>query len=298
MHLQSYKESIKFFKKISYKSNEYYLRGKFVGVPVEKLPTRFAHTFLNEDLVIKQIHLENQQARNVLKEDAIVRFHPNNIDNKDFWVRCRQQFPLVSVCGNESKSIEEVNYQTLGLAKNIRFIEFLNETFEKSSQKLNLLEIGFGYGSLFFEVKDKCNYFGIDYIIPPSLRKHKNFIAIDKSGIPDYLIGYKFFDIVYSVNVLQHCSQQDRFNYFKEGYQALKTGGYFLFTENLMTEKNKDSRCWGFVDEKGRGYTNFFNQLTECDWDYELFNCVNEIGFKPVFYGIVDNFFVGIIKKN
>jgi len=111
------------------------------------------------------------------------------------------------------------------------------------------------------------------------------------------LLDEGYFDIVYSVNVLQHCSQFDRFNYFEQSHRALKKGGHMLFTLNLMTEKNKNDNCWGFVDEKGRGYTNFFNQLTECDWDYELYYMLDKIGFEPVSAAIGSNFYGGIIRK-
>jgi SAM-dependent methyltransferase len=293
----SYQASFNFFKYISYKTNEYYLKGKWVGAPIKKVPTKVVNTFTLEDLVLTVKEFENHQARTTVKKEAVERFHPNNINNKDFWVECRAQFPLVSVCGGDSKSIKNVNKQTLGMSKNLGLLPFLESLFENSKEKINLLEIGCGYGNLFFEIKDKCNYYGIDYVIHKPLKKYKNFIEIDKSGIPDYLLDEGFFDVVYSVNVLQHCSQKDRFDYFKQGYQALKTGGVFLFTEFLMTEKNKDDICWGIIDESGRGYTQFFNQLTECDWDYELFSELDKIGFKPIKCGLSSNMFMGIIQK-
>jgi len=174
---------------------------------------------------------------------------------------------------------------------------FLNKFIANSTEKPTILEIGFGYGNLFFEIKDKCNYIGIDYVVHKSLKKYKNFIEINESGIPDYLLNENYVDVLYCVNVLQHCSQKDRFKYFQQGYEALKPGGYFLFTEFIMTEKNKNDICWGVVDESGRGYTHFFNQLTECDWDYELYAELNKIGFEIIESVIGGNSLAMLIRK-
>lgn len=297
MEFATYKDSINFFKMISYKSDEYHLKGNFLGAPIKKVPTIQANTLVLENLVLEQKELENHRAITVVKKEAIERFHPNNIDNKDFWVECRNQFPLLSVCGGTCKSIKQVNKKTSTIPDIVGITKALDILISGSQEKLNLLEIGFGYGGLFFKLKDKCNYYGIDYIVHKSLKKYKNFIEIEKSGIPDFLLDEGYFDIVYSVNVLQHCSQLDRFNYFEQSHRALKQGGHMLFTLNLMTKKNKDDNCWGFIDEKGRGYTNFFNQLTECDWDYELYYMLSKIGFEPVSSAIGSNFFGAIIRK-
>jgi SAM-dependent methyltransferase len=297
VRLISHKASFEFFKDISYKTDQYYLNGKWLGAPIKKFPVKFANTFMLENLVVKQIDLGNNQARTIVKKEAIDRFHPNNINNKDFWVESRKHFPLLSICGSDCKSMKNVNQQTLKMSKDIGLFHFLNAILLNSKEKLNVLEIGFGYGNLFFEIKDICNYYGIDYVVHKSLKKYKNFIEINESGIPDYLLDEGFFNIIYCVNVLQHCSQKDRFKYFQQGYDALKSGGYFIFTEFLMTEQNKNDICWGVVDESGRGYTHFFNQLTECDWDYELRAKINKIGFEPVKRSIVGNNFCMIMKK-
>jgi SAM-dependent methyltransferase len=297
MKFNTYIESLDYLKSISYKSNEYYLRGDLIGASKKKMPTIFAHTFMGEGLVLKQIDLGNNIARSIVAKDAVERFHPNNINNKDFWIECRNKFPLLSVCGRETKSIKQANAATLKFSKDMGLYKYLNQLIDDSPTKLNLLEIGFGYGNLFFEIKDRCNYYGIDYIVHKSLKKYKNFIEIDKSGIPDYLLDEGYFDVVYSVNVLQHCSQKDRFQYFQQAHSALKKGGKFIFTQFLMTEKNKNENYWGLIDENGRGYTHFFNQLTECDWDYELFGELERIGFKPIHGNIGGNFFLMIIEK-
>jgi len=297
--MKTYTDVIKAIRFATLRRNEYYLRKKVAGISLK--PTIRVTTFHEENLVISDKLFNNGNHQSIVKKEAVERFHPNNINNKDFWVECRKHFPLLSVSGNYCKNIREVNESTLKMAKDLGLISLLdNLTSNKVvNEKLKLLEIGYGYGNLFCEIKDTYDYVGIDYIIPECLKEYSNFIEIEKSGIPDYLLDEGYFDVVYCVNVLQHCSQKDRFEYFEQAYRALNHGGYMFFTLNIMTDKNKNDSYWGIVDENNRGYLHFFDQLTECDWDYELFDHLNKIGFitNDKNIAIIDNFMIGVIFK-
>lgn len=306
---KNFKENIAFFKKVSLKKNEYFCKKKYGLIPNEnpypnnpenRIPINGLNTFHSEGLVekIEMYSDSNSFAKQILKEKAIERFHPNNINNKEFWVECRKNFPLVSVSGAPSKNIAEVNEKTMEIPLYTGILDAINTLIESSKTKLSMLEIGFGYGNMFFELKDKLNYTGIDYIVPNTLKKYKNFIEINQSGIPDYFLDENLFDIVYSVNVLQHCSQDDRFEYIRQAYRALKSGGHMIFTMFLITQGNKNGKYWGCVDNKGRAYTQFFNQLTECDWDWEFDSFVRKVGFTYERAEISGNFFTCILKKN
>ena len=233
----------------------------------------------------------------VVTKEAIKRFHPNNIDNRDFWFESRLRFPLLSVCGQESSNIIEANRNTLTLPQNNGFLDRIKQDIRLSDDKLNFLEIGFGYGNIFHEIGGECNYFGIDYIVPRGLKKNKNLIEITESGIPSQFLGKNIFDIVYSVNVFQHCSQEDRFKYITQSYDALKPGGILMFTQFVMTEENKNELYWGIVDEHGRGYTHFFNQLTECDREEEILRHIESVGFKVVGLNNWNHFYSFILEK-
>lgn len=296
---ESFWQSIEFLRNISQKTNEYYLKRGIIPNTKERIPNRGLNTFLQEDLILEEIPLDNNRMRSVVKQHAIDRFHPNKINNKDFWVASRMLFPYLSVCGAECKSIKEVNQQTLSMSKDFGLFQMLNELIEKNEadEPMNVLEIGCGYGNVFHEVKDKCTYHGIDYIIHKSLQKYKNFIEIDKSGIPDFFIGADILDVVYCVNVLQHCSQQDRFDYIRQASASLKNGGHMIFTMFMMTNANKNEPFWGVLDTQGRGYTQFFNQLTECDWDYEIFKLLAEVNLKVVKASMLYNGASFVVKK-
>jgi len=277
MKLNTFEESFNFYSKMKYGSEYRYKNGA----------TNMFHTLMEEDLVtdiniekietnFEGIKCERQSFIAVAKDEAIARFHPNFIDNKKFWEFSKKEFSLISVCGAPCSNYIEANKITLSLSKDLGTFTKLNSTLNPES---NVLEIGFGYGGVFKQIKDKCNYVGIDYTKPKFLKKYENLYAIDKSGIPDHLLKPDFYDVIYSINVLQHCSQHDRFEYFTQGYNVLKQGGFFIFSCNIMTPQNEKSRAWGIKDKQGRGYTIFFNQLTEVDSWSELKNLFNELGF-------------------
>jgi SAM-dependent methyltransferase len=288
-----FNHSFDYFDMCKYKSNEYAFHVEGFG----KASTRAINTFIIEELCEKVINFGNHLGLTIVKDEAVKRFHPNEIDNKAFWVRAHESFPLLSVCGGECKNIKEANQKTRELSTILNLYPFLLKLIEDSTKPLKIFEIGFGYGNVFNEIKDKCEYIGIDYVIPKSLKKYKNFIEIQKSGIPEYLWNEKYFNVIYSVNVLQHCSQKDRFDYFEQGYSALKPGGYFLFSCNLMTIENMNETYWGVKDKMGRGYLHFFNQLTETDFDSELFNYLHKLGYKPINSWLIGNIYSAIIQK-
>ena len=279
---ESFYDSLNHIKSISYKKNQYWIKKtalKDKNGNSKSIPTPWLHTFAPERLVVEEKPFNDKHSQIVVNKLAVERFHPNNINNKDFWVAARERFPLLSICGAECKNIEGANKNTLGIPFHNGFIEFLNICFAKSPEKLNFLEIGFGYGNLFHKIKDMCHYYGIDYVIPRSLKRYRNFYEIEQSGIPDFYLDENIMDIVYAVNVFQHCSQKDRFDYISQAYRALKPGGFLMFTEFLATEENLKEPCWGVIDESGRPYVHFFNQLTECDYETELKAHIQSVGF-------------------
>jgi len=276
MKFNDYKESFKYYKSIKSNRTEYFTKhNKFI------LHSTFdVEGLIDENIELPPIIVDNEKrvyVISVVKDDAVKRFHPNNINNKDFWKISKNEFSLISVCGTKSDNIADANKKTLDFSINVGLFNFLKSNIKKTD---NILEIGFGYGNVHKKIKNHCNYVGIDYTKPKFLRKFNNLHTIDISGIPENLKIDNYYDYIYSVNVLQHCSQKDRFEYFKQGYDVLKKDGYFIFSCNLMTDINKDGYCWGFKDSSGRGYTHFFNQLTECDYEDELKEYLYKLGFK------------------
>lgn len=269
---ETYKECVDFF--YENKKNEYEINFN------DGLISTHHGLLYEQNLYRDVIKLTPTRVKLIVNEHAVIRFHPNEIDNQKFWSYCKTKFPKFSVCGSKVKSIKECNKTTLEFTKSTGLYEILEKEINNSNKKLNMLEIGFGHGNVFFDLKDKVNYVGIDFHKIKSLNKYKRLMVIKESGIPDDIIIDNSLDIIYSINVLQHCSQKDRFSYISQAYDKLKPGGIFIGSCLLETADNSSSDVWGIEDGYGRKYCNFFNQLTEVDKEHEFVKHVKDTGFK------------------
>jgi hypothetical protein len=219
--------------------------------------------------------------KSVLRNKTLKRFHPNHINNKQFWSMAKTKYPLLSVCGCESKDIDDCNEQTLGSVLRCGALQHICDYF-KVNTFMNILEIGYGHGNLYYwldgHFNKKFSYTGIDYYKNERLENLDQFKIIEKSGIPDY-VSNDSLDIVYSYNVLQHCSQKDRNDYFMQSYSKLKSNGIFIGAMFMETDENTDKPYWGYEDVNGRKYCGFFNQFTEVDTMDEFKTIVTNIGY-------------------
>jgi SAM-dependent methyltransferase len=281
--ITSYKQFFAILNDVRYKTNEYFSHGNKLGQDVKKVPTGRLHFFREEGLVtgLKELECGKDVSAYVLEveDEAVERFHPNTINNKEFWQTAKENFPLLSVCGSPSSTIAEVNKNTLSLPTHFKFLHFIDSLISVSEESVNFLEIGFGHGNILNLLNDLLKYTGIDYTIPHHLKKYKNLLEIDVSGIPELIALENYYDVIYSCNVLQHCSQQDRFEYFEQAARVLKPGGHFLFSTFVWSEENKNEPYWGVRDSKNRYYTHFFSQLTEVDTDVEIQEKLYSLGF-------------------
>lgn len=278
--IQTYKDSIDYYYTHLEDDNEYQIvdpnlnDGDPISVHQNLLVTE------EDDLVVDIIPYSNGlQQKIIVNKKAVERFHPKNINNNLFWRYSRTRFPLFSVCGSPTRSIEECNKVTLLASKQEGLFTFLDNMINNSKEKLNVLEIGYGHGNVFQEINNRTNYIGIDFLKDPEFKDYDNLLEIKKSGIPRK-IKNNSLDVVYSVNVLQHCSQKDRFDYLKQGYDKLKPGGVFIGSCLIVTPTNKNDLVWGIEDSVGRKYCNFFKQLTEVDTIDELEYMVEVLGYK------------------
>lgn len=215
----------------------------------------------------------------VVTQSFIERMSPDNIDINNFWVMATSNFPLFSVAGGvqDFTTIEEVNKSTLDMARNLSTLENFYHYLIKDFDMV-ILEIGPGYGGFKNFVStlpstDK-NYYAID--VNP-LFQHERLFKCNGRNIPSEIPHN--LGIVYSINVFQHLSKSQRTSYYHDIYDRLIDGGCFIFGMFVITEFNKDWSVWGTKDEQGNYYTNFFNQLTKVDTEYELLNELKEIGF-------------------
>lgn len=215
--------------------------------------------------------------KKIIKQLDIEALSPDLIDNSFFWEYITDKFPLFSIskfpkCKNE----DEVNKANFNSAIWLGFYQKIENVLNKNKHA-KILEIGPGYGSLFYPINKKfnvCDYWAID--INP-LFYFEGLVKTEGTNIPNNVGGN--FDLIFAFNVFNHLSKKQRSQYYKNIYNSLKKGGKFLFTNFLTVKKEEEKMYWQFIDEKNNYYTSFFSQLTEVDEYIELANELNGIGF-------------------
>jgi len=260
------------------KENEYFLKvneNKFV-------PT--SRNFIDElvqnleDVVIGKVE-DRTFRRSIIPKEELYQFNPDNINNKKFWKDLHKKYKLVPICGGGNplpKNVNEANETNFKSAMIRGSIEAL-DGFISSKPTSKILEIGYGYGNVAMHITTKfkdSEYYGIDLV--KRMDFVENLYETDGWHIPAEIPKV---DIVYSVNVFQHLSQKQRWNYYEKCFDLLNDDGIMIVSSFIMTEENKDSYVWGLVDDEGRGYCHFFSQPTEVDYDTELKEKVTSLGF-------------------
>lgn len=158
---------------------------------------------------------------------------PDEIDCGEFWKEASEKFNGHPYCGgvkyDEPLSVKQINYfnQMLmvhtGCLNQLETIYSYSIYLKQELHDLNVLEIGYGLGSLYSifdrEPRFKTNYTGIDvYHHPQSIVPKEKTITYDGkdfSKLPDA----SNFDFVFCLNVLQHCSKsqiEKMYEYFSK----------------------------------------------------------------------------------
>lgn len=240
-----------------------------------RVPT-FSLILTEED---EKYFVQPEKGKPYYKKELIDKLSPDNIDICEFWEFVTEHFPLFSIAGGVQNisTIEQVKLLTHDMAVAFGVIKaVVDHTLQNDATKI--LEIGPGYGGFmdFIEENfDNLTYYAIDVnplFIHPRLYKTNGKSITTK--VPNGL------DIVYSMNVFQHLSKNQRSEYYKKIHKKLKKGGAFIFGMFVETVLNKDWENWGTKDENGRNYCNFFKQFTLVDREEELFEELQTIGFE------------------
>jgi SAM-dependent methyltransferase len=195
-------------------------------------------------------------------------------DEKDwasFWKLCKKYFPEESVNGATC-----IGDSMLGEYQHFYYItSILKSELENIPSNLPCLEIGCGNGGVGIGLlSDNVGYYGIDYaLVNPLLKNYPtHFIEIEQSGIPSDLM-LKTFNFVYSVNVFQHLTKQQKNDYFKQVYDCLEHGGKF-YVEFFMWNDVE----FGTTPREGFSAKFFATELIIETHD-EIVNMLNNVGF-------------------
>ena len=231
--------------------------------------------------------------RIIISNKLIERFNPNKIDNSYFWKCATKTFPLISI-GDNPPYLPNLGTGTLnGLHKPSGALGVLSALINNNPNS-KILEIGPGFGCIKNYIDEKYNiknYYAID--ICPHF-KFERLYKCDGKNIPIEIPNP--FDIVYSINVFQHLTREQKSSYYKQVDIILRPGGEFIFgtyvatKETLMTTfNNGKSFLFGMIDENGNPYCQFFNQFTPVDFLEDI-----ELEFETLDMEIVEK----IIKGN
>ena len=231
----------------------------------EEIRRELVQGFGFSDLQAYQRWVEQDRAKVVLTSEIIERLSPDNVDCRDFWRVCDELFTLDPVCnlaiepavGRLPYAIEtrtDANRMNLRFAKSFGITSFLEEN---AQQRLKVLEIGPGYGSLmnFVETHTNHEYTGVDVVprIPGIVE------ATAEGFIPEEVMKKDgaSFSYVVSSNVFQHLSSKQRKRYYEDVRALLVRGGLFIF--NLCVDTGKA----GYLrDAAGNAWCDHYGQFT------------------------------------
>ncbi len=208
---------------------------------------------------------------------------PEDFDWQEFWHDCKEEYPLHSVAG----SIHYHNPETIITLEHAqvpiqKFIAWRDRNVH-GGRKPKVLEIGFGFGGAADRfTANGFDYTGIDYVPSRDMSNvNGRFITIKESGIPKELINEgETFDVIYSENVFQHMTRQQRLDYYNQAYKVLRKGGIFhfdLFCKNAPTFR----KLYSVKEEKTLDYAcNFFGVHTYVPYRTEVAKALRSAGFK------------------
>lgn len=249
-------------------------KDKTLGLALFSNREKKKYVLSTEEVFGKNFKME----RIVMSEDAIQRFSPNNININEFWEKAVNAYPFLSISGYANvKNTNESNAATFyGLHSIFRGPDAVKHAWISNQDDFKILEIGPGYGGFYDWVKNLPNtkYYGID--VNP-LFECDTLYKCDGKNIPEQIPGE--LDVVYSFNVFQHLTKEQRTSYYRQIFLALKLGGIFTFATFIVTPNNFDGPWWQISDKDGNFYCVFFNQYTMVDRVEELKKELEDIGF-------------------
>ena len=199
-------------------------------------------------------------------QERIDLLSPDAIDCRAFWRVCDELFGTDPVCNvalaprvgalpYDIATPLDANRMNLRLAKSLGITAFLEET---AQQRLNVLEIGAGYGSLkhFIETQTNHNYVGVD-----AVPRIAGVLEVTADGLlPRDLVAQNQgkFSYVIATNVFQHLSERQRQQFTLDAQELLHDGGLFIF--NLTLDSGKAPAY--MRDASGKAWTDHYGQFT------------------------------------
>jgi len=274
-------EHFNFLKSI--KKDEYSIKEDFIDLPESKL--RIQQNLTSGAVILEEFRPECKLVEGswIVSDNVINHLSPDNLDSREFWKGAVETFPLFSIAGGPHtiKNKDEVNDATFGMHKDIGTLDWLVSDMTESDKDYKMLEIGPGYGNIFYPIIAKNglekHYYSID--VNP-LFWHDNMYQCDGRNIPEKIPNE--LDMVYSINVFQHLSKAQRLSYYQQVFKKLKRGGKFIVGTFCVTPTNIHQPIWGHRDEHGNFYAVFLGQYTEIERFESWVDILREVGFEII----------------
>lgn len=210
------------------------------------------------------------EKRKLVTPEDIALLSPNNIHNGDFWRVVEEVFGVDCVAATMYGKLD--SDKDLGSLRNLSLARtggMLNFVDEWRHLHCPVLEIGAGYGNFkyYCMLNTAFKYLGVD-VYPKS---HGIHAALPNGTLPPYILNEKGkFQIVYSSNVFQHLSKEQRSVYFQDIFDLMTEHGLFIF--NLTVHYHDPATCSdkARMSTDGRQYMCHYGQWTEVPFYPEL----------------------------
>ncbi len=201
-----------------------------------------------------------------LTVDLLQKLSPDSVDCRAFWKVCDDLFGHDPICnvasppkvGTLPYAVEtpmDANRLNLRFARSLGVLAFLDEN---AHERLKILEIGPGYGSIknYVETHTAYSYIGVDVVprIPEVVE------TTPEGFINDALVAENrsLMSYVVSSNVFQHLSARQRTRYYRDAHALLHAGGLFIF--NLSIDRGKPNEY--LRDAEGNAWCDHYGQFT------------------------------------
>lgn len=180
-------------------------------------------------------HLNSLEERIIIPE-----LHPDNVNPKHFWMAADEHFDKDPVCNHVNipdqtrltrMESNKLNYQIPLSMGMICQMDYIIKDIKKKFNKVNIAEIGCGYGSLLenYYMDSETSYTGFDLIKRTDYTEEIE--GTDGTFSDSQVEKYKEkFNIFFSSNTFQHLSEKQITKYLTQVHDMLPYGGYF----NLM----------------------------------------------------------------
>ena len=203
-----------------------------------------------------------------ITQEEVDLLSPDNVNNNDFWQFINEFYGIDPVCQTNYAQFKVgnkmvANRRNLGIC---RLDGTLNVIDHNKYCGCTFLEIGAGFGCIknYVEVNTNLDYAGVD--VYPQI--HDVIKSNPDGSLPDSILKLpvtsNYFGIVFSTNVFQHLSVNQRKKYYQQIRSIIHEQGIFAFNTTIYSEpRNVDGVAFYKCKDSNKAYIGHYAQYTE-----------------------------------